>query len=242
MAGHSKWANIKHKKGATDAKRGKVFSKIVKEITVAARMGGGEPEMNPRLRTALIAAKAANMPKDNINNAIKKGIGAVAGASMYEEITYEGYAPDGVAIVIDSLTDNKNRALSDIRTIVQKNGGKMAEKGAVSWNFTTKGLIVVDAEGVDEDEIMEFALEAGAEDVTPHGEVIEITTELGDYLTVAEAFDASDYKIEVSEIAKIAGTTTAISGTSIDKIERLISAVEDNEDVQKVYSNAEYEH
>ena len=239
MAGHSKWANIKHKKGAVDAKRGKIFTKLIKEITVAARIGGGDPASNPRLRTALIGCKAANMPKDNIERAIKKGTGDLGG-QMFEEVSYEGYGPHGVAIIIEALTDNKNRTLPEIRTIMNKNGGKLGEKGSVGWMFDQKGVIIVNAEGVDEEELMEFALEAGADDITNVGEVYEITTDPKEYLAVAELFDNQDkYQVEASELSLIPSTTVELNEQGMEQIERLVGLIEDSDDVQKVYANNE---
>ncbi len=239
MAGHSKWANIKHKKGAADAKRGKIFTKLIKEITVAARMGGGDPGSNPRLRTALIACKAANMPKDNIDRAIKKGTGDLGG-QVFEEVSYEGYGPHGVAIIIEALTDNKNRTLPEIRTIMNKNGGKLGEKGSVGWMFEQKGVIIVSDEGVEEEELMDFALEAGAEDIVKHDGIYEITTDPKEYLSVAEVFDNQDkYKVEVSELSLIPSTTVELNAAGVEQIERLIGVIEDCDDVQKVYANHE---
>ena len=175
MSGHSKWATIKHKKGATDAKRGKIFTRVIKEITVAAKVGGGDPDGNPRLRTAILAAKAENMPSDNIKRAIQRGTGELEGLS-YEEITYEGYGPGGVAIIIEVLTDNRNRAVSEIRHAFTKNGGNLGETGSVGYIFTKKGLIVVPKQGVDEDKLTETVLEAGADDLSEEGERWEILT------------------------------------------------------------------
>ncbi|MBF0273717.1 MAG: YebC/PmpR family DNA-binding transcriptional regulator [Nitrospinae bacterium] len=241
MAGHSKWANIKHKKGAADAKRGKLFSKLIKEVTVAAKMGGSDLASNPRLRTAVLACKAGNMTKDTIDKAIKKGAGELGDGTAYEEISYEAYGPEGSAFIIEVLTDNKNRSLSNVRAIVTRNSGNMANTGAVGWNFTQKGLIIVNAEGVDEDEIMEFALEAGAEDIANEGEVYEIIVEPSNYNDVAEKFNESSYTIEVSEITMVPGTTVKLSGKHAEQALRLIDKLEDDDDVQKIYHNAEIE-
>ena len=186
MSGHSKWATIKHKKGALDAKRGQKFTKLIKEITVAAKMGGADPDSNASLRTAILKAKAENMPKDNIDRAIKKGSGEL-GASTYYELTYEGYAPGGVAIIIDTLTDNKNRTAADVRSTLTKLGGSLGATGCVSYMFQTKGIITYDTEKYTEEEIFEAALENGAEDVATEGDVIEVTTAANDFGTVLEA-------------------------------------------------------
>jgi YebC/PmpR family DNA-binding regulatory protein len=185
MSGHSKWSSIKHKKAATDAKRGKIFTRVIKEITVAARMGGGDIEANPRLRTAVQAAKAENMPKDNIERAIKKGTGELEGIN-YEESTYEGYGPGGAAVLVESLTDNKNRTVADIRSIFGKNGGNLGENGCVAWMFDKKGYIAVERSAVDEDTLMETALEAGAEDIREDDSNFEVITEPGDFETIKE--------------------------------------------------------
>jgi YebC/PmpR family DNA-binding regulatory protein len=190
MSGHSKWSTIKHKKGATDAKRGKIFTKLIKEITVAARMGGGDINANPRLRTAVLAAKAENMPKDNIERAIKKGTGELEGVN-YEESTYEGYGPGGAAVIVESLTDNKNRAVAEIRHIFSKYGGNLGANGCVAWMFDKKGYLVVEKSVIDEDSLMETALEAGAEDVREDGDNFEVITEPDDFEAVKEAVDAA---------------------------------------------------
>jgi len=188
MSGHSKWSSIKHKKGATDAKRGKIFTKLIKEITVAARMGGGDPDANPRMRTAIAAAKSENMPKDNIERAIKKGTGELEGVN-YEESTYEGYGPGGAAVFIESVTDNKNRAVADIRHIFSKNGGNLGENGCVAWMFDKKGYIAIEKKVVDEDSLMETSIEAGAEDVREDNGSFEIITEPDDFESVKTAID-----------------------------------------------------
>jgi YebC/PmpR family DNA-binding regulatory protein len=191
MAGHSKWANIKHRKGAADAKRGKIFTKLIKEITVAARMGGGDINANPRLRSAIIAAKAENMPKDNMERAIKKGTGELEGVN-YEESTYEGYGPAGAAVLVESLTDNKNRAVAEIRHIFNKYGGNLGENGCVAWMFEKKGYLVVEKSVIGEDALMESALEAGAEDVREDGENFEVITAPEDFEAVKEAIDTAE--------------------------------------------------
>ncbi|MBU4035603.1 MAG: YebC/PmpR family DNA-binding transcriptional regulator, partial [Proteobacteria bacterium] len=206
MSGHSKWSSIKHKKGAADAKRGKAFTKIIKEITVAARMGGGgDPNSNPRLRTAVLAAKAENMPKENIERAIKKGTGELEGVS-YEEITYEGYGPSGAAVLVESLTDNKNRTVADIRHIFSKSGGNLGENGCVGWMFEKKGYITVSKEKVSEETIMEIALEAGAEDIREDVEVFEIITGTDDFESVKSALDNASIICEEAEITMLPKT------------------------------------
>jgi YebC/PmpR family DNA-binding regulatory protein len=237
MSGHSKWSTIKHKKGAADAKRGKVFTKLIKEIMVSARMGGGDINANPRLRAAVIAAKAENMPKDNIDRAIKKGTGELEGVS-YEEFNYEGYGPGGVAILVDILTDNKNRAASEVRHIFSKNGGNLGEAGCVAWMFSKKGSILFDKEKYSEEEIMEVALEAGAEDVTDQGDEIEVTTSLEDFVSVKNAFDEKGLKYERDEITMVPQTTVRVEDEKLaQQILRLMDALEDCDDVQNAYAN-----
>ncbi|MFH2045679.1 MAG: YebC/PmpR family DNA-binding transcriptional regulator [Pseudomonadota bacterium] len=239
MSGHSKWSSIKHKKGAADAKRGKTFTKIIKEITVAARMGGGgDPNSNPRLRTAMLAAKAENMPKENIERAIKKGTGELEGVS-YEEITYEGYGPSGAAVLVESLTDNKNRTVADIRHIFSKSGGNLGENGCVGWMFEKKGYITVSKEKVSEETIMEIALEAGAEDIREDVEVFEIITGTDDFESVKSALDNASIICEESEITMLPKTTTNLEGKDAEKMIRLMETLEDSDDVQKVYTNAD---
>ncbi|MBU3947857.1 MAG: YebC/PmpR family DNA-binding transcriptional regulator [Proteobacteria bacterium] len=239
MSGHSKWSSIKHKKGAADAKRGKAFTKIIKEITVAARMGGGgDPNSNPRLRTAVLAAKAENMPKENIERAIKKGTGELEGVS-YEEITYEGYGPSGAAVLVESLTDNKNRTVADIRHIFSKSGGNLGENGCVGWMFEKKGYITVSKEKVSEETIMEIALEAGAEDIREDVEVFEIITGTDDFESVKSALDNASIICEEAEITMLPKTTTNLEGKDAEKMIRLMETLEDSDDVQKVYTNAD---
>ncbi len=238
MSGHSKWASIKHKKGALDAKRGKIFTKIIKEITVAARLGGGEIESNPRLRTVVLKAKAENMPKDNIERAIKKGTGDLEGVD-YVEGTYEGYGPGGVAILIDTLTDNKNRTAADIRSLLSKNGGNLGETGCVSYLFQRKGLITFSADEYSEDEIFEAALEAGAEDVSTEEGVIEVVTDPDDFNTVLEALQEAGKKTLSAEITKIPDATITLPDDKIRKALRLIEKIDDHEDVQAVSTNLE---
>ncbi len=238
MSGHSKWASIKHKKGAADAKRGKIFTKIIKEITVAARLGGGDIDSNPRLRTVVLKAKAENMPKDNIERAIKKGTGDLEGVD-YVEGTYEGYGPGGVAILIDTLTDNKNRTAADIRSILSKNGGNLGETGCVSYLFQHKGLITLSAEKYDEDEIFEIALEAGAEDVSTEDGTIEVITDPDDFNAVLEALQDAGKETESAEITKIPDATVTLPDDKTRKALRLIEKIDDHEDVQSVSTNLE---
>jgi YebC/PmpR family DNA-binding regulatory protein len=238
MSGHSKWANIKHKKGAADARRGKVFTKIIKEITVAARSGGGDINANPRLRAAVLSAKTENMPKDNIERAIKKGTGELEGV-QYEEATYEGYGPGGTAILIDSLADNKNRAVSEIRHALTKHGGSMGESGCVAYMFKKKGCLVVEKNGIDEDALMEMALEAGAEDVRDDGDSFEIICEPEEFETVKAAVEGKGIQFVVAEVTMVPQTTNPVEGEAAEKLIRLIDALEDCDDVQKVYTNAD---
>lgn len=238
MSGHSKWSTIRHKKGAADAKRGKIFTKLIKEITVAARMGGGDPNANPRLRSAIAAAKAENMPKDNIERAIKKGTGELEGVS-YEENTYEGYGPGGAAVLVESLTDNKNRAVSEIRHIFTKNNGNLGEGGCVAWMFKIQGYFVVEKSAVDEDALMEAALEAGAEDVREDESNFEVITAPEDFEAVKEALEAAAIPFENAEITKLPDTTANLEGKQAEQMFRLMEMLEDCEDVQKVYTNAD---
>lgn len=236
MSGHSKWSSIKHKKGAADAKRGKIFTKLIKEITTAARIGGGDPEANARLRVAILQAKAENMPKDNIERAIKKGIGAIEGES-YEEYTYEGYGPGGVAILIEVLTDNKKRTAAEVRHILSRLNGNLGEAGCVSWIFQKKGYISFDKKNVDEEKIMELALEAGAEDVVDTDTEIEVMTDVTSFESVKKAFDDNSLKYIVSEISMIPQTSVKLEGKSAETMLKLMEALEDSDDVQKVYAN-----
>lgn len=235
MSGHSKWATIKHKKGALDAKRGKIFCKIIKEITVAARMGGGDEETNPRLRTALVKAKAANMPKDNITRAVKKGCGETDGA-VFMELVYEGYGQGGVGLIIETLTDNKNRTSADVKSILTKGGGQIATPGAVSYQFNRKGVLTYDLEANDFDTIFEAALEAGAEDVTNEG-VIEVITEPGDFEAVLNALTEAGFEQLGAEITMVPDTTIELDDEKSEKLLALIDKLEDHEDVQNVSSN-----
>jgi len=238
MSGHNKWSTIKHKKGAADAKRGRIFTKLIKEITVAARMGGGDPDANPRLRTAVAAAKSENMPKDNIERAIKKGTGELEGVS-YEENTYEGYGPGGAAIFLESVTDNKNRAVADIRHIFSKSGGNLGENGCVAWMFDKKGYINIEKDGVEEESLMEVALEAGAEDVREEDGSFEVITEPEDFETVREAIEQASIAYADAEITMLPQNFTALQGKEAEQMVRLMDALDDCEDVQKVYTNAD---
>jgi len=238
MSGHSKWANIKHKKGAADARRGKIFTRLIKEITMAARLGGGDPNANPRLRSALLAAKAENMPKDNCERAIKKGTGELEGVN-YEEIIYEGYGPGGAAVLVESLTDNKNRAVADIRHIFSKCGGNLGENGCVAYMFDKKGLIEVPKDGVEEDQLMEMALDAGAEDIRDEEGIYEVITDPQAFEAVKEALDAGAITYELAEVTMIPQTYTELSGKEADQMIRLMDMLEDCEDVQKMHTNAD---
>lgn len=238
MSGHSKWATIKHKKGAADAKRGQMFTKLIKEISIAARMGGGDPESNPRLRTAMLKARASNMPKDNIDRAIKKGTGELEGVN-YEELIYEAYAPGGIAILIEVLTDNKNRAAADIRNILNKAGGSLATSGAVSRLFQRKGVIVYDGEKYTEDQIMEAGLEAGAEDVKAEDGIIEVNTSPEDFVNVADALQKTGLESTNAEIDMIPDAYISIDKEAALKVVKLVERLEENDDVQNVYHNLE---
>ncbi|MGO9116038.1 MAG: YebC/PmpR family DNA-binding transcriptional regulator [Desulfomonilaceae bacterium] len=236
MSGHNKWSTIKHKKGAADAKRGKLFSKIIKEITIAARMGGGDPEGNPRLRTAVNAARAANMPKDNVEKAIKRGTGEIAGVN-YEEIVYEGYGPGGVAVLVEVLTDNKNRTVAEVRHIFEKYNGNLGESGCVSWMFKKQGIVVIAADSLDEDEVMEMALECGAFDVKKEGHGFELTADPADVETVRKAVEDKGWKIELAEVTMIPQTTVKLEGKKAEQMLKMMDALDDNEDMQKVFAN-----
>jgi YebC/PmpR family DNA-binding regulatory protein len=237
MSGHSKWATTKHKKAATDAKRGKIFTKITKEITVAAKLGGGDPDGNPRLRTAVAKAKSVSMPAENIKRAIQKGTGELPGVS-YEEITYEGYGPNGVAIIVEVLTDNRNRTVSEIRNIFSKAGGNMGETGCVSWMFHKKGYIVVARAKSDEEKLMSLALDAGAEDMQTEDDNFVITTAQSDFEEVKKALENAGIPLEVAEVTMVPQTYVKIDGEKVaGQMMRLMEAIEDNDDVQNVYAN-----
>jgi YebC/PmpR family DNA-binding regulatory protein len=238
MSGHSKWSSIKHKKAATDAKRGKIFTKLIKEITVAARMGGGDESANHRLRSAVLAAKAENMPKDNIERAIKKGTGELEGVN-YEESIYEGYGPGGAAVLVESLTDNKNRTVADIRSIFGKHGGNLGENGCVAWMFDKKGYIVVESQAVDEETLMEVALEAGAEDIREDDDNFEVITAPADFEAIKEAIDKASIPYVVAEVTMLPQNTTSLVGKEAEQMVKLVDLLEDCDDVQKVYNNAD---
>jgi YebC/PmpR family DNA-binding regulatory protein len=236
MSGHSKWATIKHKKGALDAKRGKIFTRLIKEVTIAAKQGGGDPDGNPRLRGAIAAAKAENMPADNIKRAIQRGTGELEGVN-YEEITYEGYGPGGVAVIVDVLTDNKNRAVSEVRHAFSKNGGNLGESNSVSWMFTKKGVIVVAKDAASEDNLTEIVLESGAEDLSDEGDNWEILCEPKEFENVVAALKAAKITPEHAEVTMISSTYTKLEGTSASQMMRLLDTLEDLDDAQNVYSN-----
>ena len=236
MSGHSKWASIKHKKGAVDAKRGKVFTKLIKEITVATRMGGKDPESNARLRTAIAAAKAENMPKENIERGIKKGTGELEG-STYEEATYEGYGPGGVAVLVEVLTDNKNRAVADVRHLFERHGGGLGAAGCVAWMFSQKGLIVLPRDQTDEERLFEVALEAGAEDIKEGEKEFEVVTEPSLFEQVRAAVEDAELTPILAEITMIPKTTTNLEGKHAQQMLTLMEVLEDNDDVNHVYAN-----
>ena len=237
MSGHSKWSTIKRKKGAIDAKRGKMFTGLIKEITVAARMGGGDPEGNPRLRSAVASAKAENMPKENIDRAIKKGTGELEGL-VYDEITYEGYGPGGVAVLVECLTDNKNRSVADIRHFFAKSGGNLGEFGCVAWMFEKKGQIVVDKESISEDKLMDLALEAGAEDVVEEETEFQVLTAPEDFDTIRETLVNGEVTVAQASVAMIPKTTVEITDEKVARqILKLLENLEDHDDVQHVYAN-----
>jgi YebC/PmpR family DNA-binding regulatory protein len=237
MSGHSKWSTIKRKKGAIDAKRGKIFTKIIKEITLAARLGGGDIEGNSRLRQAVMAAKEENMPKDNIDRAIKKGVGGGEGAANFEEITYEGYGPAGVAVLVEVMTDNKNRTVAEIRHIFSKHGGNLGENGCVSWIFAKKGSIVIDKKVIGEDALMELALDAGAEDVKSEGSEFEVITDPSSFEAVKKVIDAKGLKHLEARIGMIPSVTVKLEAAKAEQMFKLMEKLEDNDDVQNVYAN-----
>ena len=236
MSGHSKWANIKHRKGAQDAKRGKVFTKIGRELTVAAKLGGSDPNANPRLRLALDKAREVNMPKDNVERAIKKGTGE-GNDNIYEDVTYEAYGPAGVAILVKVLTDNRNRSITDVRQVVTKRGGSMAEAGSVSWQFDMKGMLEIPADAVGEDEIMEISLDAGAEDITSESGLHIIVTAPSDFEKIKCSLEAKKIPMSYAEVTMKPKNTIKVETSDAKKIIALVEALEDLDDVQDVYGN-----
>lgn len=240
MSGHSKWATIKRKKAATDSARGKIFTKIIKEITIASRDGGGDPDANPRLRLAIQTAKSSNMPQDNISRAIKKGTGELEGVK-YEEITYEAYAPHGIAMIIESVTDNKNRTVAELRHSISKANGNLGESGSVIWMFERKGVINVEKENVKEDELMEVILDAGADDLKSDGDYFEVVASVENFEKVRKAIEEKSYKIESASLQFMAKDLLGVSGKKSEDVIRCIEAVEDNDDVQNVYTNADFQ-
>jgi YebC/PmpR family DNA-binding regulatory protein len=240
MSGHSKWHSIKHKKGAADARRGKLFSSLIKEITVAARMGGGDPDGNPRLRTVIAAAKSHNMPAENIKRAVQKGTGELPGLS-YEDTLYEGYGPGGVAVLVEAVTDNKNRTVSEIRHVFAKNGGNLGQSGCVAHMFQRQGLILIDKSITDEDHLMTVALEAGAEDLREVGEVFEVYTSPQDYEAVLEEIRRHNLAVASSDLSMIPLSTLRLEGKPAQQMLRLMESLEDHDDVQKVFANFDIE-
>jgi YebC/PmpR family DNA-binding regulatory protein len=240
MSGHSKWATIKHKKGAADARRGKLFTKLIKEITVAARIGGGDVDSNPRLRTAVNEAKAENMPADNIKRAIQRGTGELPGV-QYEEIVYEGYGPSGVALILEVATDNRNRTLAEIRHILSKNGGNLGETGCVTWIFSKRGYIVVEKSKASEDALLELVTEAGADDMKEDGDNWEIFSPMENFQQVVDALNKAGITPSVAELSMIPQTQVKVSGKPADQVLRLMDELDEHEDVQHVYANFDIE-
>ncbi|HEY8483940.1 MAG TPA: YebC/PmpR family DNA-binding transcriptional regulator [Longimicrobiales bacterium] len=238
MAGHSKWAQIKRKKAANDAKRGQMFTKLIREITVAARTGGGNPDFNPRLRLAIDTARAANMPLENIERAIKRGTGELEGVE-YEEVTYEGYGPGGVALIVETLTDNANRTVAEVRHVLSRHGGNLGTTGSVAWQFDRKGQIYIDASRYDEDATLMAVLEAGAEDMTREGDMYVVSTDVASFHAVQQALRAQGIEFEEAELAMVPRTTVPVSGLEAQRLLKLIDALEELDDVQKVHSNAD---
>lgn len=239
MSGHSKWATIKRKKASIDAKRGKIFTKLIKEITIGAREGGGDINGNPRLRLAVDNAKAANMPMDNIERAIKKATGELDSV-QYVELNYEGYGPGGIALYIECVTDNKNRTVAEVRHILSKHGGSLGETGSVSWMFDRKGIITLPTQGKTEEEIFEIILEAGADDLETEDDFYEVTTSMENFEQVRRALDSVGLKAENASLQWIAKNMVEVKGENAEKLEKLIYALEDNDDVQNVFTNADF--
>ncbi|MDA1305763.1 MAG: YebC/PmpR family DNA-binding transcriptional regulator [Acidobacteria bacterium] len=240
MSGHSKWHTIKHKKGAADAKRGKVFTRIIKELTIAARNGGGDPDMNPRLRTIIAEAKSVNMPADNIKRTIRRGTGEEEGLN-YEEIMYEGYGPGGVAVMVDTITDNRNRTVSEVRHIFGKYGGNLGEANSVAWMFEKKGLIVLDKASAEEDTLMNLALEAGADDMQDAGDAWEVTCSPEVHQAVVDAIKATGLEPSRSEVAMLPKNTVALEGKGISQMMKLMEALDDSDDTRNVWTNADFD-
>jgi YebC/PmpR family DNA-binding regulatory protein len=236
MSGHSKWAGIKHKKAAQDAKRGRIFTKLIREITVAAREGGGNPEINARLRTAIERARDANMPQDNIDKAIKKGTGELPGVN-YESCVFEGYGPGGVAIMVEALTDNKNRTSAEIRNIFSKKGGNLAGGGSVAWIFNKKGYILIDKTQIDEEKLFSIGVDAGAEDIKTEGKNYEVYCDPKDFENLKEAFKNQGIKWELAELTMVPNSTVKVIGNEAKQVLSLSEALDDHDDVQKVYAN-----
>jgi len=236
MSGHNKWSSIKHKKAKEDAKRGKVFTKLIRELTIAARAGGGDPEGNPRLRAAMLSARTANMPADNIERAIKRGTGELEGVS-YEEVAYEGYGPGGVAVLVEVQTDNKNRIVSEVKKIFNKAGGSLGEPNSVGWMFDARGLVEVKCDGSREDELMELALESGADDLEPAGDMYNVYTEPSALMDVTDALDKAGYEVLGSKQVKVPQNYIKLSGKTAEAFLRLLENLEDNDDVQNVWAN-----
>ena len=237
MSGHNKWSSIKHKKGAADAKRGSLFTKLIKEITVAAKNGGGDPETNSRLRTAVLTARTANMPNDNITRAIKKGTGELAGAAAYEEVTYEGYGPAGTAVLVEVMTDNKNRTVSELRHVFTRSNGNLGETGCVAWMFSKKGVIEVPTSKTTEDSLMEIALDAGAEDVVDDGDIFTVYTDVNALDTVKAAIEKKNIPVASATTSMVPQTTIKVTGKDAENVLKLMETLEDHDDVQKVHSN-----
>jgi YebC/PmpR family DNA-binding regulatory protein len=236
MSGHSKWHSIKHKKAKVDAARGKIFTKLIKELTVAARVGGGDPDMNPRLRAAVNSAKSANMPAKNIENAIKKGTGDLPGV-VYEDVVYEGYGPGGVAVYMDAVTDNKNRTVAEVRFMLSKSGGNLGENGSVAWMFERKGMISVARENNSEDELFELAIECGAEDMETNDDEFIIYTSFEDFNQVRSELEGKGIEISSAEVTMIPKNTVEVTGKDAEKLMKLMEQIDDHDDIQNVYAN-----
>ena len=236
MSGHSKWSSIKHKKAARDAKRGKVFTKLIKEITIAARLGGGDINANPRLRTAVLTARAQSMPSDNIDRALKKGTGELGGGQL-EEVSYEGHGPAGVAVIMDILTDNRNRTVSELRFMLSKSGGSLGESGCVAWMFRKRGMLTVEKQAADEDRLIELALEAGAEDIVSDDDSYQVLTPPNKFAAVRDALEAAKIPLASAELTMIPENTVKVSGHHAEQVLKLMEDLEDHDDVQSVAAN-----